>query len=729
VKRLRFSLIFLLCLWLLVALRPAFAHGYIVRSTPPDRAVLTRPPNQVQIWFSEGIERRFSSIAVFDQTGQQVDNGDGRVDERNAAKLVVSLPSDLPPGAYLVKLRPVFISDGHAVSDTLVFWIGDGSGQVAVEDATTAANFLEALWRVLLTLALIVFLGTVATYALVLRPVWGTPLPLHLMRRSWGMLWGSLLLANVVNVLALLQVAATLFETNIAAVLRDELWNIALAGTNFGDVWGYRAALLAGMLFIQIIAVQQARNRPHSTYILWLVNGGLALLALGTLSMISHAAGLPFWGSLSVLVDYIHLAAVAFWVGGLVVLALLLRPMLEPLPVAERGRVLLALLKRFSPLALVAVSLIISTGIYSASRHLSTPSDIPNTTYGLTLLLKWGLMLPLFGLGAVHFWVLDPQRRARFSRAFPLPTSLRLEMLAALLVLIAAAWLPATPPPVPADARIQIIPPAQTVLIGEYTVTLTVNPGAVGTNAYDVQIDPPLIESARLRFFDPERAVYTAPLFLDASDAGYFVGASGEIDAAGIWHASIDLSPPDAPPLRAAFRWSFAAEANDGARRSPSIMQGLALSLVILVGAGWFFPLLRRLDWTPATVALALLSGGAVLFVIVGGYLLFEGDSEQAARLEPTNPIFADQEALQAGRRLYQTECLLCHGEDGRGQTPTAINLNRPMPDLTVILPTRDDADLYRILSRGLAANRHSFGQQLLADERWQLIHFLRFLE
>src|SRR5690606_20805618 len=110
-KRLRFSLIFLLCLWLLVVLRPALAHGYIVRSTPPDRAVLTRAPNQVQIWFSEGIERRFSSIAVFDQTGKQVDSGDGRVDERNAAKLVVSLPTELPPGAYLVKLRPVFISD------------------------------------------------------------------------------------------------------------------------------------------------------------------------------------------------------------------------------------------------------------------------------------------------------------------------------------------------------------------------------------------------------------------------------------------------------------------------------------------------------------------------------------------------------------------------------------------------------------------------------------------
>jgi hypothetical protein len=56
----------------------------------------------------------------------------------------VSLPNDLPQGAYLVKMRPVFMSDGHAVSDTLVFWIGGRVGNFEAEQASeTAVPFLQ----------------------------------------------------------------------------------------------------------------------------------------------------------------------------------------------------------------------------------------------------------------------------------------------------------------------------------------------------------------------------------------------------------------------------------------------------------------------------------------------------------------------------------------------------------------------------------------------------------
>ncbi|NJL94265.1 MAG: hypothetical protein HC915_11345, partial [Anaerolineae bacterium] len=278
------------------------AHGYIVRSIPEDRSVVGRAPNQVQVWFSEGLEPRFSTIAVYNQSGDRVDLGESGVDPRNSTRLIAALPGDLPQGAYLVRLRPVFTSDGHAVSDTLVFWVGEQVGNVEAGGASGAAVTGEVLWRVALNLALILLAGAYWTYALVLRPAWQNPryalgnLPPRVMQRLSGLVWAGLGMALSVNLVALFQISTRLFEAPLQTVLRDNLWEIVLQGTNFGDVWQVRMGLLVFMLLIQVVAAQQARNRPGSTHVLWLVNGTLVLPLLATQSLISHAAGAPLWG-------------------------------------------------------------------------------------------------------------------------------------------------------------------------------------------------------------------------------------------------------------------------------------------------------------------------------------------------------------------------------------------------------------------------------------------------
>ncbi|MBZ0310119.1 MAG: copper resistance protein CopC, partial [Anaerolineae bacterium] len=362
IKRTLTAALFLLFFFLLSDVPSSESHGYIVRSIPSDRTVVTRAPNKVQVWFSEGLEPQFSTIEVVNQRGSKVDSGDGGTDAQNSAKLVVSLPSDLPQGVYLVKLRPVFSSDGHAVEDTLVFWIGERVGDFNESGSGNTAVTLEAVWRILLTLALVVLQGTFLMYALVLRPAWGN-LPPRVMRRLSLLVWSSLITAILVNGLALIQMTLTLFDD----IFQGNALSIVLQGTNFGDVWQIRMVLLVSILGIQIVAAQQSRNRPGSTHILWLVNGILAFLTLGTMSFISHASGSPVWPLVSLLMDYLHLSAVASWVGGLMVLALILRPALTPLLPEKRGQALLTLLKRFSRLALVCVSLIIATGIYAAS--------------------------------------------------------------------------------------------------------------------------------------------------------------------------------------------------------------------------------------------------------------------------------------------------------------------------------------------------------------------------
>ncbi|MFP4323985.1 MAG: copper resistance CopC/CopD family protein, partial [Anaerolineales bacterium] len=662
----------------------AQAHGYIVRSTPSDRAVLTRAPNQVQVWFSEGLESEFSTIEVYNQQGAQIDNGDGGVDPRNSAKLVVGLPSNLPQGAYLVRMRPVFTSDGHAVNDTLVFWVGDQVGEVASESAADTAVPAEALWRVALSLALTIVFGTIFTYAAVLRPAWGdtrwrgSKLPPNITRRLNLLIWSGLIVATLANIFALFQISATLFETNLAGVVRDQLWEIVLAGTNFGDMWGIRMGLLGAMLAVQMLATQQAKNRPGSTHILWLVNGALSGLALGTLSLISHAAGAQIWPIGAILADYLHLVSVAAWVGGLVTLALVMRPALEPLSPERRGVALAAVIRRFSRFALVSISLIAVTGIYSTVTQVSHPRDLTSTTYGITLLSKWFLLLPVGALGVIHVAIAHPARAQRFARWIDpakrfvhLPGSLRLEMFFALAVMFAAGWLPATPPPQPENARGDVAIRAEGQRVAGYDISLAVNPGAVGANAYDVRVQqdgqPADVAAVRIRFAYPAFGVYTTPLMLDPTEPGLWVGADGEIDQSATWQAHVDVYPTSTElPIRAIFDWQVVPEIADDNTRRAGLLNGLAAAGIIGMVLFWTVPYLyfaaTRLHWTPEHLAVAILSVILTIGVALGGVVIFSDTSRtvEAQRNRPpdlVNPTQADDTSLQAGAILYATQC------------------------------------------------------------------------
>jgi copper transport protein len=744
----RFVKLFPLFALLLLCLSPrqgAQAHGYLVRSIPADRAVLERAPNQVQVWFSESLEPQFSHITVFDRDGRQVDLGGGGIDPRNSAKLVVDLPKDLGPGVYLVRLRPVFTNDGHAVSSTLVFWVGEPGGEVIGEEAAARADVGEVAWRLVLSLSLTLYTGAIASYALVLRPAWGNPayawgkLPPRLMIRLRFLLWTSLILALLSHLVSLLQITARLFQTGPLVVWQDELWRIVLEGTHFGAVWQYRTALLVAMLFIQIVAAQQSHNRPAQTHQLWLLNGALAALSLLSLSLISHAAGSSIWAEFSVLADYLHLLGVAVWVGGVVTMAAVLGPALAPLTPEARRAALLAALGRFSPLAAACLLLIIATGIYSSSTRIETPRDLPGSTYGLSLLAKWALFLPMLALGAWHHQLLHPERLSflKFPRTLGVfPHSLRWEALLAGGVMLAAAWLPATPPPEPLQVRGGVATQSQEARVKGYDLRLTATPSAVGANAYDVQIrrqgELAAVESVRLRFSLPAYDLYTPPLILEAEDDGLWVGADGELSRAGTWLAYVDFVSPEAGPIRAAFRWEVAAEIEDDYGRQPGAIHLLTAGGVFLA-LGWIFGpsgarWARRQEGSSPYLLLWAL--GLVLLAgsLLGGYwLLADTGADLEARRNPRlaspNPVFADQVSLERGEALYQAECWACHGPQGAGQMPGGQGLTRQTPAIN----THEwrDQDLYRLLEAGLL-NRHPYGQTLSPAERWDLINYLQ---
>lgn len=77
-----------------------YAHAKLIRSQPAANATLKQAPNAVELWFSEELESKFSTIVVTDQSGKHVDKNDVSLAEGNK-KLQISL-EDLPPGTYTV---------------------------------------------------------------------------------------------------------------------------------------------------------------------------------------------------------------------------------------------------------------------------------------------------------------------------------------------------------------------------------------------------------------------------------------------------------------------------------------------------------------------------------------------------------------------------------------------------------------------------------------------------
>ena len=101
---------------------------------------------------------------------------------------------------------------------------------------------------------------------------------------------------------------------------------------------------------------------------------------------------------------------------------------------------------------------------------------------------------------------------------------------------------------------------------------------------------------------------------------------------------------------------------------------------------------------------------------------------EQAGQLQ--NPIQRNQQSQQRAARLYQVNCAMCHGADGRGQSPVSQRFQQAgfVPPVDFAGPratSRNDGQLYWIVTNGLS-NMPPFGDLLTDDERWLMVQQIR---
>ncbi len=91
-----------------------------------------------------------------------------------------------------------------------------------------------------------------------------------------------------------------------------------------------------------------------------------------------------------------------------------------------------------------------------------------------------------------------------------------------------------------------------------------------------------------------------------------------------------------------------------------------------------------------------------------------------------TDPVPDTAQNVEAGRRIYQTSCLVCHGPRLDGQGPAAFTLTPRPADLRVHVPLHAEGELFYWISNGVAGTAMPAWKDKLSEtERWQVIRYL----
>ncbi|HZB81521.1 MAG TPA: CopD family protein [Rubrobacteraceae bacterium] len=245
-----------------------------------------------------------------------------------------------------------------------------------------------------------------------------------LFRRWIWMLVGLLIIAGMVE-LPLYAVRAS-GEALSPGLLRE-----ALLDTRVGQLWMER--LVFGVL-TATMATYAAAGPRRFTY-RWGAAVVASVLLLMTLTQQSHAAAeesfLPF------LADWLHMTAASLWMGGLLGFPILLVGLLRTMPTELRAELLKRSVRRFSKVAMIAVMIVLATGLYAALLHVPSVSALIGTPYGHALLIKLGLLGFLLALGAQN---LRLEGRGPFSRF------VGAELVLAIGIFIATGFLTSLPP-------------------------------------------------------------------------------------------------------------------------------------------------------------------------------------------------------------------------------------------------------------------------------------------
>jgi len=113
---------------------------------------------------------------------------------------------------------------------------------------------------------------------------------------------------------------------------------------------------------------------------------------------------------------------------------------------------------------------------------------------------------------------------------------------------------------------------------------------------------------------------------------------------------------------------------------------------------------------------------------IARGYQSFHyGSSEEEATragVELRNPYSATAQTLEEGKALYETYCMVCHGQSGQGDGPISDKIPHPPSYLSERVLQFQPGRIFHVITRG-TKKMPSYATQLSASERWKVVTYV----
>lgn len=476
---------------LLYSAPEADAHAGLLRSQPAGGEILRQSPKSVELTFNARLQAgSMNSIVVTDRNGRRVDKNKTIVSE-DGKKLLNEL-EQLISGVYTVEWKALS-ADDHSIKGEFSFKVSTPDGNNPVSEPLpkqpsndqpnmtpqttmtqeSGANWAQTVVRWLTYLAMMTLFGGFAFQLLVLKPSFrqarelsGEEQILGLQQgenRFFQLIWLSLALLAVIAPVSLILQTSAVFETSLAQAFAPARLFEVLSETNYGLPWLLQTAVVLALFVVGFFFARSRRQDKSGQSVL---SGRAALLWIGFAvsaalllapSLSGHARAAEDEYPFAVFSDWLHLAAAGFWVGGLFQMALTLPKSIGQLNGEQRLGVLARVIPLFSRLAVAATILIALTGIYNSWIHLNGFSDLWRAPYGITLLIKIVLFLPMLALGGFNTFVLRPRAERLTSEAVSdddyLNTAakfyraVKIEAALGAIVLLLAAILAFLPPP------------------------------------------------------------------------------------------------------------------------------------------------------------------------------------------------------------------------------------------------------------------------------------------
>ena len=563
----------------------AYGHAFVTDSNPSQSQSVSASPKQIDVFFSEPVDLRYSSLKVLDSTGRQVDLGQVHYKGSDESSMEVSVPV-LGDGSYTVSTNVLSQIDGHVTDNAFVFGVRQAILPVNVTSTASSSTLYlpEAISRFPTLLAQVMIVGAAFANLWIWRPL-----------ANISALTGSLtqVRKNVSKNLAIYYVIASiiLISSNFAILYFQAISInasvIDVLGTKFGNVLVERSMISFILFGVSLYEFRQFRKNESHTYSKLESFGILiiGMILLATTSLIGHGASSQ--QVVPIIIDFVHNVIASIWIGGTFYLAFIMIPKIRASRVDWYYKLstLSIMIPRYSSLVVTLLGILVITGpflLYILEDNLTLVID---SLYGTFLVIKLflaGLMVILGGYSSVVIYnrvisllkvspvvngnsgndkipneeseiqVKTTHTIANFRKALVIESILGIALLVSVGLLVNTG--------IPASEELQNqaqsgnaqsnqIEPYQTTRFvdNNLQIVMSINPFEVGNNNFkitflDMNGKPIEVQSAGIKYRQLEKSIGPITADLEKQSTGVF-SANASFGLPGIWDMEVQGIP------------------------------------------------------------------------------------------------------------------------------------------------------------------------------------------